>query len=398
MNKQYLIYFCYNFYQTTNCPICLFKGKQPIFSLPESKLSFYHYHSDSLFEKDGYISYLITDSALCYGCVKSRSGDVHFLLGPYALNHCTHNNILSIMKEYGILDAQLDEITNYFNVIAWGFFPYFSKLLGMANFVLNRENINVEEYLNLINEAKYLINEEHFEAIYDTKENSSFHDTYDLEQLICHNVEKGNVKYFQQTLIRNADYQIGLLADNNLRQVKNIFIVSTTLATRAAIRGGLLMETAYQLSDQYIRAMEKLISIDAVSRLSGTMILDFTERVAASKIPNDISDQIYQCIQYIQLHTNCRITVQDVANAIGMSRCCISSKFKREMGFEIGQFIMRCKLEEAKSLLLHSQKSLAEISFYLCFSSQSYFHNVFKKQYGLTPKEYRFQAKKLAVK
>lgn len=48
-------------------------------------------------------------------------------------------------------------------------------------------------------------------------------------------------------------------------------------------------------------------------------------------------------------------------------------------------FITRCKLEEAKSLLAYSKKSLAEISSYLCFSSQSYFQNVFKKQYGTTP-------------
>lgn len=29
--------------------------------------------------------------------------------------------------------------------------------------------------------------------------------------------------------------------------------------------------------------------------------------------------------------------------------------------------------------------TLAEISSYLCFSSQSYFQNVFKKEYGVTP-------------
>ena len=56
---------------------------------------------------------------------------------------------------------------------------------------------------------------------------------------------------------------------------------------------------------------------------------------------------------------------------------------------------MRCKLEEAKSLLTYSDKSLIEISNYLCFSSQSYFQNVFKKKYGMTPKQYRDQAHKI---
>ena len=50
---------------------------------------------------------------------------------------------------------------------------------------------------------------------------------------------------------------------------------------------------------------------------------------------------------------------------------------------------MRRKLEEAKSMLNYSDKTVSEISEYLCFSSQSYFQNVFKRKYGMTPKEFR---------
>ncbi|WP_081674142.1 helix-turn-helix domain-containing protein [Butyrivibrio sp. VCD2006] len=46
-------------------------------------------------------------------------------------------------------------------------------------------------------------------------------------------------------------------------------------------------------------------------------------------------------------------------------------------------------MEEAKSLLHHSDRTISEISEYLCFSSQSYFQNVFKAKYGMTPKEFR---------
>ncbi len=70
-------------------------------------------------------------------------------------------------------------------------------------------------------------------------------------------------------------------------------------------------------------------------------------------------------------------------------------RFKEELGIHIGAFITRCKLEEAKSLLTYSNKSLAEISSYLCFSSQSYFQNVFKRKYGITPKQYREKARHL---
>ena len=64
------------------------------------------------------------------------------------------------------------------------------------------------------------------------------------------------------------------------------------------------------------------------------------------------------------------------------------------MGVNLNDFITRCKMEEAGDLLLYTDKSLAEISNYLSYSSQSYFQNVFKKHYGVTPMAYRKQKQK----
>ena len=72
-----------------------------------------------------------------------------------------------------------------------------------------------------------------------------------------------------------------------------------------------------------------------------------------------------------------------------LERSTLSKKFKREMGFNISSYIMRRKLEEAKSMLNYSDKTVSEISEYLCFSSQSYFQNVFKRKYGMTQKDFR---------
>ena len=78
-----------------------------------------------------------------------------------------------------------------------------------------------------------------------------------------------------------------------------------------------------------------------------------------------------------------------MAAYVGKSRSYLSHCFKKELGFEMNGFIMRCKLEEAKSLLTYTDKSISEISSYLCFSSQAYFQNVFKKKFGVTPNMYR---------
>lgn len=64
-------------------------------------------------------------------------------------------------------------------------------------------------------------------------------------------------------------------------------------------------------------------------------------------------------------------------------------QFKKETGETIGKYIVKAKLQEAKLLLAYSDRPLSEISNFFFFSSQSYFQNLFKKEFGVTPLEYR---------
>ena len=229
----------------------------------------------------------------------------------------------------------------------------------------------------------------HSAKSYDARESERFHNTYHYEQMYLDYIRNGNVNGLKSFFSNPYLIQEGQIADNSLRQAKNILIVSATLATRCAIEGGLDIESAYQLSDTYIREGEKLQRTDSLYQLQYDMLLDFTRRVAQAKIPRDVTSDIYRSIQYIRQHTNQAIQVSDVAAYVGKSRSCLSRRFKKELGFQMNEFIMRCKLEEARSLLAYTDKPISEISSYLCFSSQAYFQNVFKKKYGVTPNAYR---------
>ena len=127
----------------------------------------------------------------------------------------------------------------------------------------------------------------------------------------------------------------------------------------------------------------------SITALNATSAIDFTSRVAEAKIPKGMSEDIYMAIQFIANHINQNISVEEIAKYLNMDRSTLSKKFKRELGFNISSYIMRRKLEEAKSLLIYSDKTVSEISEYLCFSTQSYFQNVFKAKYGMTPKKFR---------
>ena len=121
----------------------------------------------------------------------------------------------------------------------------------------------------------------------------------------------------------------------------------------------------------------------------GRVAYTFAERVKEAQMPVSTDGIIQNAIRFIQQNVCEHITAKDVAEHTGFSRSYFSTYFKKELGFSVNAFIMRCKMEEAKQLLKYTDKSVSVISSYLCFSSQSHFQTAFKKQFGVTPLHYR---------
>ena len=157
----------------------------------------------------------------------------------------------------------------------------------------------------------------------------------------------------------------------------------------AAIPGGMDPDQVYRLSDLYMAECEQMYTIEEIKRLEYLMLMDFCERVDKARLPEGISSEIFQSIRYIRNHTNAPISVEEVAAFIHRSSSYLMRRFREEIGMSVGAFITRTKLEEACDLLTYDDRSLAEISAYLGYSSQSYFQNVFKKEYQMTPMQYR---------
>jgi len=83
------------------------------------------------------------------------------------------------------------------------------------------------------------------------------------------------------------------------------------------------------------------------------------------------------------------IKLQDLADAIKVSRRHASRLVQREFGVTYVAKLMEVRLEQAKYQLAYTDKDLFSISVGCGFSSYSYFTTCFKKATGMTPSEYR---------
>ena len=390
---EHRIQYLKNFFQATFLPIHYYIDNDCYLTLPEIEPSWDLTQAFfvPLLQKEKEVCFMISKEFLYYGMVRNFHTKEILLVGPIANIPLDKKNIEHILVESFVSSEYYEEAWNFFEKSPIFYYEQFIHLLALLHREFNGTTIDPTLYFtNEHPNALKNINKEFSLQSYQSKEEQHFHNSYYFEKKLFQYVTDGNVVALQQ-LSQQHPYRVGKIASNSLRQEQNIFIAHMTLLIRAAITGGLDIESAYQLSDTYIQESEKAISPDAVIRLRNVAMLDITERVAANKIPKGMSIDIYQCIQYISTHINQPISVTDVADSIGKSRSYISRKFKAELGFNISDFIVRKKLEEGKSLLAFTNKSISEISEYLCFSSQSYFQNLFKKQYHITPYEYRKQ-------
>lgn len=216
------------------------------------------------------------------------------------------------------------------------------------------------------------------------------HGTWAAEQAMMKLIEEGNLNYRKERDRFNTSGKVGKMSlGDPVRQVKNQIIVLTALCTRAAIRGGLAPDTAYTLSDRYIQNVEACTTIADLAEVGHAMEDDFVRRVHQAKTQTGISPQVQQCCEYIQLHVEDKITVDQLAQQVGHAKNYLIKKFHKETGKTIGAYITEAKMERAKLLLKEPGKSVQDVAEQLGYATQSHFGEIFRKYTGMTPAQWR---------
>jgi len=268
------------------------------------------------------------------------------------------------------------------------------QILCTIHYVITGEKIGLNE-LSIIDSAQEELSKEIIEAQTDSLINSdshweeNTHNTYQVEQQLLDIVRRGDTLRLQEWAANAPAVRPGKVATNMLRQQKNTFIISATLVSRAAIRGGMDLDDALRLSDSYIQKCERLTSFEQITNLQYHMVAQYTQAVEELRYNRNQSELVRNVASYIRHHLSDAIKTEDISTSLFMSRSHLSTRFKSETGMNLTEYIHYIKISEAKHLLKHTDKSLLLISNYLGYSSQSHFTRSFKKMTGMSPMEYR---------
>ena len=143
-----------------------------------------------------------------------------------------------------------------------------------------------------------------------------------------------------------------------------------------------------RISDSRSAAMQQTV-LQALFLLC-SRVCDFL-----SDPPTDIhttDPHILQAARYISARYMNPITTAEVADQIGFSPNYLSRRFRQETGIGLHEYIVFIRLNHAAQELMSTGDSITTVALRCGFSDSNYFKDVFKKKYGVTPREYRKRA------
>ncbi len=102
-------------------------------------------------------------------------------------------------------------------------------------------------------------------------------------------------------------------------------------------------------------------------------------------------DLVIRCKEIMDDNYNKEISLQEVAESIGVSAAHLSRVVKKELGKNFTEYIVDLRMEKAKSLLKITDFKIMDISKTVGYENPDYFSRIFKRHCGFSPQEYRHQ-------
>lgn len=94
-------------------------------------------------------------------------------------------------------------------------------------------------------------------------------------------------------------------------------------------------------------------------------------------------------LHYIHSNMEKTLSLEELSEVANLSPYYFAHRFKQQTGFSPMEYVINTRLNHAKVLLVRTNKSVAEISYEVGYSSSGSLINIFVKRIGMSPSQYR---------
>jgi transcriptional regulator GlxA family with amidase domain len=146
-----------------------------------------------------------------------------------------------------------------------------------------------------------------------------------------------------------------------------------------------------------LRILERIMSPDVatwVERLSGVERHPDGPDPALSYTPPVLRQDplVTRAAHWLQLRFAQKPQLSELSDALAVHPRTLSRRFVASLGMTPVQYLQGLRMEAAKRMLARSDRKVDRVAYLVGYSDPGFFKNLFRKQTGLTPGEYRRQA------
>lgn len=192
-----------------------------------------------------------------------------------------------------------------------------------------------------------------------------------------------NLIFQKAGLSKCADEQWGYLeVRQTMKRILNTF--PEVLGESMLPEGMAVLENMINQSDRVVERLDVGLLCDTVEE-----IIEYGLSVGQDRGKSSITAIIRDAAGYIDEHYSEELSLSFLALKFGIDKSYFSRTFRQETGENLMLYITRKRLEKAAEYMRESGISLTEIAFMVGYDDYAYFNRVFRKNYGVSPREYR---------
>lgn len=178
------------------------------------------------------------------------------------------------------------------------------------------------------------------------------------------------------------------LAGERMELLKSSVLELVVMMSRAAVEAG--ADPATALGQNY-RSLTELSEIDDEEDLAEWVRRMLETQIECIHTNNSYPNSLLltKAVRHMQANLHLHLRRDDVARVAGLSPSHFSKLVSERMGRPFGQLLTQMRVNRAKELLLHADRSLSDIAIECGFFDQSHFNKSFRAATSHSPGEYR---------
>ena len=211
---------------------------------------------------------------------------------------------------------------------------------------------------------------------------------YDYENDMMDAVSKGLLQRVERITSHISQLNFEKRMADPLRNTKNYCIICNTLLRKAAERGGVHPVHIDRISSQYAIQIENKATPEDCIILIGEMFRAYCRLVRTHAI-SQYSVPVQKALLYMEENLSGELGLRALAEELNLAPGYLSGLFHRETGRTITEHINQLRMKHALHLLKTTQLQVQNVAHLCGIPDANYFGKLFRKQYGVTPRQYR---------